>query len=144
MAAKAKTVTKVVGEELTVELTDYQLGRIINGCSSLFNDSSLVAVGVAHAALKNLRGSPGDKFTKSKHPPEGQKKILFSGPTEPLVLKKLRVVIFKQPTGDYLHCLYTDEHIVFVHPSGRCLSVYRIQLIEPNGKLETTKESTPA
>ena len=136
MANKAKATSTFVGENLTVELTDYQLGRIVNGCASLFNDSTLVAVGVAHCAAKKLKGLPGDEFTKWKA--EGPaKKALLCGPTDPLVLKKLRVVIFKQPSGEYIHCLYTDEHITFVDLRGNCLYLHRLQVLEPNGKPES-------
>ena len=59
-------VVRLVGEEMTVELTPYQINRINQGVSSTYTNSSLVGVGVGHTTLMELDPSKtGDAFFRN-------------------------------------------------------------------------------
>jgi hypothetical protein len=129
----ARSVIRLVGKNVSVELSEYQLNRISNGSTSLFADSGLVAVGVAHSILKGLQNLAPDEFSLSKESPDtpSQRSVQLTGPTEPILLSKMRSLVFKQGTN-FITCLYTDTQICFVNNAGHCLYIHRNQIIEPS------------
>jgi hypothetical protein len=147
-----KQVLVVVGKDVSVRLTEYQLSRLRWGCSSTSPNKDLVATGLSYCFLKEVNKEEGDVYYQSVEPEDGYDvcgnntsadlypdvRQRFVGPTKRLNHPQSRTVILKIPTYifdkpfTYLHVVYDQSQVCFVTEEGRCLLVNRDTLCLPS------------
>ena len=136
---KMVTNVKLIGKDLTVELSPYQIGRMNQGACSTFTNNNLIAIAVAHSTLKELNHGPGDVFFRNvesqyagmDHDDDSvfsqarggvgdTFKTRLTGPASRLIFPQMRVIIFKQmplsPDNDptFIHACYDAEKVSFL------------------------------
>ena len=138
---RERLINRLITPNMTITLTNNQLGRMRNGSCSVSVNKDLVAIGIAHAAIKSLQsGSAGDEFKcqviTGDPGDEGNLKQVHNlvGPTDKFYPDFTRVITIKQNTkegqDEYIVCLYDNRKVCFVNENANCLCVRRDQLVQ--------------
>ena len=102
-----RVVNRLTTPYMTLTITDYQLSRLRNGCSSVPVNKDLVAIGMAHTVYKSVQdNATGDEFThqvftQGEGGEEKTKEVRsLVGPTDKLYPDWTRVLSLKQNTKE--------------------------------------------
>ena len=102
---KKNGTSYLISSKMSVSINGYQMGRIMNGATSLPFNNDLFALGVAHTVAKTVKGDSGDLFERERDIPimdasgdshRREPRSSLIGPRVKLHPYQTRIIIFKQ------------------------------------------------